>query len=317
MITDHGWVAVNSTIRIPFSTFDRSGNAVTMTNFAAADVLIYKDGNTTERASASGITATTDFDNKTGRHLVVIDLSDNTTANFYAANSEYLVAIDSVTVDSQTVGFWLARFQIGVQPANATQWAGGIIPAPAQTGVPKVDLTYILGTILTETAGQLAAAFKKFFNIATPAATMDHLILVDTATTVTNQLSAATIAAAVWDSLTSTLTTVGSIGKWIVDKLDVVVSTRLASGSYTAPDNAGIAAIPTANQNADALLARNIAGGSSAGRLVKDALRFLRNKWTVSAGTLTVYQEDDSTTAWTAAVSTDANADPVIGNDPS
>lgn len=53
-------------------------------------------------------------------------------------------------------------------------------------GIAKSNLTQILGTALTETAGQIAAAFKKFFNIATPAATMDHLILIDTATTLIN-----------------------------------------------------------------------------------------------------------------------------------
>lgn len=53
------------------------------------------------------------------------------------------------------------------------------------SGVVKSNLAQILGTALTETAGQIAAAFKKFFNIATPAATMDHGILVDTVTTYT------------------------------------------------------------------------------------------------------------------------------------
>jgi hypothetical protein len=53
------------------------------------------------------------------------------------------------------------------------------------SGVVKANLAQILGTALTETAGQIAAAFKKFFNIATPAATMDHLVLVDTVTTYT------------------------------------------------------------------------------------------------------------------------------------
>lgn len=71
------------------------------------------------------------------------------------------------------------------------------------------------------------------------------------------------------------------------------------------------------NSCADALLARNIAGGSSTGRIVTDALRFIRNKWSITAGTLTVCQEDDSTTAWTATVSTDASAVPIVGNDPS
>lgn len=53
------------------------------------------------------------------------------------------------------------------------------------SGVVKANLAQILGTALTETAGQIAAAFKQFFNIATPAATMDHGILVDTVTTYT------------------------------------------------------------------------------------------------------------------------------------
>jgi len=50
---------------------------------------------------------------------------------------------------------------------------------------------------------------------------------------------------------------------------------------------------------------------------VKEALHFLRNKWSVSGGTLTVKDTDDTTTSWTATVTSDAAADPIIGNDPS
>lgn len=57
------------------------------------------------------------------------------------------------------------------------------------SGVVKANLAQILGTALTETSGQIAAAFKKFFNIATPASTMDALTLVATATTLTNSPS--------------------------------------------------------------------------------------------------------------------------------
>lgn len=68
-------------------------------------------------------------------------------------------------------------------------------------------------------------------------------------------LSAAGVQA-IWDALTSALTTVGSIGKWIVDKLDVVVSTRLASASYSAPlDAAGVrSAVGLASANLDTQL---------------------------------------------------------------
>ncbi len=52
------------------------------------------------------------------------------------------------------------------------------------SGRVNAFLIGILTSVFTEGAlGRIAAAFKQFFNIATPAATMDHLILVDTAST--------------------------------------------------------------------------------------------------------------------------------------
>jgi hypothetical protein len=48
------------------------------------------------------------------------------------------------------------------------------------------NLTQILGTALTETAGYLAAGFKKFFNVDTPTSTMNQITLVDTSTNQTN-----------------------------------------------------------------------------------------------------------------------------------
>lgn len=114
-----GVIRPGSTVRIPFSTFDKDdGSSITMSNYAAADILVYKDGNTTERGSTNGYTATTNFDSKTGKHLAVIDLADNTTAGFWNAGSEYLVAIDSVDVDGISTGGWIARFQIGYDGAN-------------------------------------------------------------------------------------------------------------------------------------------------------------------------------------------------------
>jgi hypothetical protein len=81
-----------------------------------------------------------------------------------------------------------------------------------------------------------------------------------------------------------------------------------------------IAALPTAVENADTLLNRDMSTGTDSGsptvRTVRQALRFLRNKWAISGTTLTVNKEDDSTASWTATVSTDAAADPVTGNDP-
>jgi hypothetical protein len=43
------------------------------------------------------------------------------------------------------------------------------------SGVVKSNLAQILGTALTETAGLIAAGFKKFFNVASPAGTVNSL----------------------------------------------------------------------------------------------------------------------------------------------
>jgi hypothetical protein len=117
-----------------------------------------------------------------------------------------------------------------------------------------------------------------------------------------------------WANVGSPTTTVGLSGTTIKDVTDVETKLGTPAGASIAAD---IADVPTANENADALLGRNIAGGSSTGRTVSTALYFLRNKWTVVAGVLTVYQVDDTTPSWTGAVTTDAGANPITANDPS
>ena len=87
------------------------------------------------------------------------------------------------------------------------------------------------------------------------------------------------------------------------------------------PTNAELATaldpLPTATENADALLNRDMSAVSDTNaRSPLNALRFLRNKWDIAATTLTVKKEDDSTTAWTATVTAAPGADPVSGSDP-
>lgn len=135
---DLGTVRPGATLRIPFSTFDKDdGSAITMTNYAVADILAYKDGSTTERASTAGFTATTDFDAKTGKHLLILDLADDTTADFWKAGSEYLIAIDAVTVDAVTVGAWVARFRIG--------YAGAMLDTSIATLSTQTSFTLTAG----------------------------------------------------------------------------------------------------------------------------------------------------------------------------
>ena len=68
---------------------------------------------------------------------------------------------------------------------------------------------------------------------------------------------------------------------------------------------------------ADAILTRDwTAVTGEAERSALNALRFLRNKWTVSGGTLSVKKEDDSTEAWNAVVSVNSTGVPIDGIDP-
>jgi hypothetical protein len=77
--------------------------------------------------------------------------------------------------------------------------------------------------------------------------------------------------------------------------------------------------LTTTERNAicDAALVRDWTSvGTAAARSTFNALRFLRNKWSIAGGTLTVTKEDDSTSAWTGAV-TQTAGNPVSEIDPS
>lgn len=104
------------------------------------------------------------------------------------------------------------------------------------------------------------------------------------------------------------------------DFLDTEIAAIKAKTDNLPASPAATGDIPTATENADALLARDLGSGSNAGslneRTVRSALRHIRNKWSFSGTTLTVTKEDDSTTAWTSTVSTNAAADPITGSDP-
>jgi len=68
---------------------------------------------------------------------------------------------------------------------------------------------------------------------------------------------------------------------------------------------------------ADALLNRDMSAVSDTNaRTPLNALRLLRNKHSVASGVLTVYEEDDSTAAWTASVTSTASANPITAIDP-
>lgn len=117
-----GTIRPGRTIYVPFESFSSStGAPITITGLAVGDIKVYKDGSTTERASTSGFTLLDtdgiDFDGITGIHGFSIDLSDNTTADFWASGSRYIIVVSTVTVDSQTMSFVAGIFSIGFDGA--------------------------------------------------------------------------------------------------------------------------------------------------------------------------------------------------------
>ena len=125
--------------------------------------------------------------------------------------------------------------------------------------------------------------------------------------------SAATIAAAVWSESARTLTAIDEDST----TLDLDATIRAAVGMASANMDTQLDALPTATENADALLNRDMSAVSDTNaRSPLNALRHIRNKWSLSGTTLTVTKEDDSTTAWTATMTTNASADPITGSDP-
>lgn len=85
---------------------------------------------------------------------------------------------------------------------------------------------------------------------------------------------------------------------------------------------AAAVAAGAANKLADHVLRRSLAsvqassdGDAVSFRSALGAVRKLVNKWSISGGTLTVYHEDDTTSAGTQTVTTNAAADPITSID--
>jgi hypothetical protein len=117
-VLNFGIVKPGTTLYFPFDSFAlATGASITMTTLATSDILVYKDGGVTQRASASGYTLLDtdgiDFDAVTGIHGFSISLADDTTAGFWAAGSKYFVAVQTITIDSASVSFVAGAFEIG------------------------------------------------------------------------------------------------------------------------------------------------------------------------------------------------------------
>lgn len=102
----------------------------------------------------------------------------------------------------------------------------------------------------------------------------------------------------------------------------VLISSGTGTGQLSVTSGVVAASLSSSERNsaADAILDRDMSTGTDSGsttvRTARQALRALRNKVVLAAGTATIFKEDDSTSSWTAAVTTDASANPITAVDP-
>lgn len=106
----------HATAALYFTTHAADGSPVApLSAFEVADVKLFKNGSDVERTSNAGWTMTSPFNSITGLHRLLIDLSDNTDAGFYAAGATYAAVLnpDTETVDGFAVVKVIGEFSIG------------------------------------------------------------------------------------------------------------------------------------------------------------------------------------------------------------
>lgn len=306
----------------------------TALTIANTDIKIWKTGATTLANKNSG--GATHISN--GIYYAVLDATDTDTIGslriFVHVSGALAAILNCVVLDEAVYDVLFGTTALSTLDAAGIRSAVGLATNNLDTQLTAID--DYLDT-------EIAAIKAKTDNLpALPAAVGDIP-------------SAATIADAVWDEDATGHQTGGTFGQAIgdpgadtntifkavvtdatgatvgVDAAAILADTGtdgvlLATGAIGASQfaagavDAAALAASAGEEIADTILLRKLdrsGNGTDATdeRTVVNALRALRNKQSISAGTLTVTKENDLTTAWTAAVTTTAS-DPISAIDP-
>jgi len=289
-------------IDFKFTTY-RPSTGAPFTLAGSPVVSVYKDNSVTE--SIAGVTLSVDFDSRTGLHNV--NITTATDGTFYANGGEFECVITTGTVDSvSVVGSCVGRFTLGLTAANVYNALLASYTTANTFGARLVRSATASTTneVSINASNHIAANVHQMQNntitasaIATDAIDADAL-----ATDAVTE-----IVTAVWTRDPQVGFASGTSGYWLYEA--GVNSQAIVSDTNTIAGTLYVESI------ADALLNRNVGGGSNSGRLVKEALYALRNKSEIVGATLSVYDAVDAL-SWTAAVASSASADPVTGIDP-
>lgn len=199
---------------------------------------------------------------------------------------------------------------------NAAADAAGGLPISDAGGLDMDSIKTDTAAILVDTGTTLDARI--------PAALVSGRMDVSVGAMAANVMTAAAAAADLTTELQSGLATASALStvdanvSAILDDTgtDGVIVASIAANAVSA----SALATDAVSEIADGILNRDMSTGTDSGsasvRTMRQALRFLRNKWSISGTTLTVTKEDDTTASWTSEVTGTAGADPITASDP-
>lgn len=310
---------------------------------ANTDIKIWKNGATALANKNSG--GATHISN--GIYYCVLDATDTDTLGplviFVHVSGALAVRVECEVLAANIYDSLIGatdKLQVDLQEVSGSS----VSTSSAQLGVNVVNLG---GSAVDASGGLINANVKQISADATAADNAESFFdgtgyagtnnVIPTVTNVTTKtgysLSSAGVQA-IWDALTSALTTASSIGKLLVDNVNATISSRLASASYTAPlDAAGVrSAVGLASANLDTQLTAiddyldtEIAaikantdlltaahseptGAPAANETPLDKLGYLyaalRNGLTVTSSAKT-FKDDSGSTLWSKALSDD------------
>ncbi len=308
----------DATVYIPFNTFDSNdpSASVTITNLAASDVEVWKNG-VVQTTPGSGVTLTLNIGANNGSHLIAVDTSNTTDAGWFATGNDYQVRINGTTVDGATINAWVGTFSIQNRFMRGTDSALLAASVTIADGAIKSDMTHIHGSALTETAGQLAAAFVKLFDVATPL-----LVASDVMVGTDSAALASVLGAAVGASISADIADIPTVAEFEARSIlsaDYTVVSDL--GTVQSGDSfarigvagAGLTDITINAASVTAVWAKAMSdlaqGAPSATASVLTAINYLYEAWrnkTTTTSTLYTLLKDDKTTALVKTTLSDA-----------
>lgn len=335
-----------------FATY-RPSTGATFTLAGTPALSVYKDNSATQ--STTGVTLTADFDSVTGLNHFAIDTSADGTFYSAGSFFDIVITtgtVDSVSVTGSVVASFTLRKNSSLKPTTAARTldvsAGGEAGVDwANVGSPTTTLALTGTTIATtqkvdiETIKTQAVTCAAGVTVPATIASATN-ITAGTITTVTNLSNAPTagdftatmktsIGTAVAASSVASVTgnvggnVTGSVGSVTAIAANAITATAIAADAITAAKiatgaiDADALATDAVSEIADGILDRDMSTGTDSGsttvRTARQALRALRNKVSIAAGTATICKEDDTATSWTAAVVTTAG-NPISSVDP-